>query len=73
MKYWEWDLLFNTIDFVERCIPDHPQTTKDEVVDKVYQQAHKTLRLFHDRPHERRGKALHQRTDRNQHLQNDDA
>ena len=47
MRYWEWELLWDTIGFVERVMPNQPKDIQDEVVDEIYNRMNKTLRAFH--------------------------
>jgi hypothetical protein len=47
MHRWEWQLLYSTLDYIEKVIPDQPQEVKNAVVNKVYQKMRRTLRLFH--------------------------
>jgi hypothetical protein len=47
MYRWEWELLYATLDYIEKVIPNQSPEIKNTVTNKIYQQMHRTLRPFH--------------------------
>ena len=61
MKPWERELWFNTQEFAARVLPDLNVFARDIVVLKIYDQMHRTLRLYHEHDPPRSLRSVKQR------------